>query len=94
MENVPRSEEDLAIDAVLFLELRNQPIGGLRIIGVCGETADEMDREARELWNQCGAGKKYGSMASMTYFKVDEFNDIIPGMYFTDIFCTCPWCRG
>jgi hypothetical protein len=78
----------------MALNIISQRIGGLRIIGVYGETADEMDRQARELWNQCGAGKKYGSMASMTYFKVDEFNDIIPGIYFTDIFCTCPWCQG
>lgn len=83
-----------ARECEMALNIISQRIGGLRIIGVYGETADEMDRQARELWNQCGAGKKYGSMASMTYFKVDEFNDIIPGIYFTDIFCTCPWCQG
>lgn len=73
-----------ARECEMALNIISQRIGGFRIIGLVDETADEMDRQARELWNQCGTGKNYGSMVSMTYFKVDEFNHIIPLMYFTD----------
>lgn len=83
-----------ARDCEMALNIISQRIGGFRIIGLIDETADEMDRQARELWSQCGTGKNYGSMASMTYFKVDEFNHIIPLMYFTDPYCGCSWCRG
>lgn len=86
--------DGLARECEMVLNIVSQCIGGFRIIGVCNETADEMDRQARELWYQCGAGKEYGSMPPMTYFKVDGFIHIIPGMYFIDCFCGCPWCRG
>jgi hypothetical protein len=78
----------------MVLNIISQRIEGIRIIGLSDETADEMDRQARELWNQYGAGKNIGSTAPMTYLNVHEFNHIIPVMYFADPYCGCSWCQG
>jgi hypothetical protein len=47
------------------LNIISQRIGGIRI-GLFDETADKKDRQARELWNRCGTGESYGSMAPNT----------------------------
>lgn len=82
-------------ECALALDFISKCVGGIRIIGFCDETADDMDRQAQDLWDKHVPGRGDILTRVMRCFNVGEdLNILIPNMYSADPYCGCPWCRG
>jgi hypothetical protein len=81
-------------ECAMALDFISKCVGGIRLIGFCDETADEMDRQAQDLWNKHVPGRGDILTRVMRCFNIGDLNTLIPHMYSADPYCGCPWCRG
>ncbi len=58
------------------------------------EIAAKMDKQARVFWKQSGTRGEYNDVDRVPCFNDGEINKLVPLMFFIDVHCTCPWCRG